>query len=95
MLFALIYSGTVAKFPKAIFVSSSGILVVALCLLFLVRIPGSEGASSSSIKKRKARKEISVERGRSLISKDLRPIILVNGEGSGTSTGQTVTSYEA
>jgi len=59
MIFGLIYSGTVAGFPKGIFATSIGLVVGSLVLMLLVRGPGKG--------KRKAR-----ERGRSRVKKDLR-----------------------
>lgn len=68
MLFGLIYSGTVARFPKTIFITASGILTVALSCMFLVVSPLAKRASGKG-KKRAAIEE--VERGRSRASKDL------------------------
>ncbi|PPQ75439.1 hypothetical protein CVT24_013023, partial [Panaeolus cyanescens] len=39
MVFGVVYSGTVARFPKAIFVLAAGILVCALAMVVLVRNP--------------------------------------------------------
>ena len=67
MLFGLIYSTTVAVFPKAIFVAAAGILVVALALVFMIRPDvGAKG------KRKRVRTEVEIERGRSRVSKDLR-----------------------
>ncbi|KAG6899543.1 hypothetical protein C0993_009274 [Termitomyces sp. T159_Od127] len=65
MLFGMMYSGTVAIFPKAVFVTASGLLVCALMLVFLVRGPAIHE------KERKKRTE-ERERGRSRVTKDLR-----------------------
>ncbi|KAK7050939.1 hypothetical protein VNI00_005051 [Paramarasmius palmivorus] len=83
LLFGLIYSETVAHFPKTIFVTACGILVVALCVMMLVRSPvrrerpasnSSATRSSSGKGKGKAQKKRGKpekERGRSRVSKDL------------------------
>ena len=39
MIFGLVYSETVAKFPKAIFVVASALLVFALTMVLCVRNP--------------------------------------------------------
>ena len=73
MLFGLIYSGTVAAFPKAIFVTAGGILLSSLVLMMLVRGPKmSRVAGDFNVKgkgKKKAREQL---RGRSRNRKDLR-----------------------
>jgi len=68
MLFGLIYSTTVAKFPKAIFVTAAGIIFVAISLLFLLR--PDMGIKPKSQRTRLTSAE-EAERGRSRISKDL------------------------
>ncbi|KAF8896306.1 major facilitator superfamily-domain-containing protein [Infundibulicybe gibba] len=76
MLFGLIYSGTVAQFPKAIFTTAAGILFCALILVLLVRSPTTRRPTKIAGKgKKKIRSWDSgseVERGRSRVSKDLR-----------------------
>ena len=72
MIFGLVYSGTVAAFPKAIFMTAAGILVAALALVMLVQSPVGGGSRKAKGKRRRAREEVEVERGRSRISKDLR-----------------------
>jgi hypothetical protein len=37
MIFGLVYSATVASFPKAVFIFAGGILIAAVSLSFLVR----------------------------------------------------------
>ncbi|KDR76286.1 hypothetical protein GALMADRAFT_156377 [Galerina marginata CBS 339.88] len=78
MLFGLIYSSTVAHFPKTIFVVGAGIMVFALAMMLCVRNPvrmprslsssSSPGANAGG----KRRRRDGQERGRSRVSKDLR-----------------------
>lgn len=68
MMFGLIYSGTVATFPKAIFVVAAGVLFFGLCCLMLVRNPVD---SFKRLGKKKVYVEEQIERGRSRVSKDL------------------------
>ncbi|KIM39801.1 hypothetical protein M413DRAFT_19586 [Hebeloma cylindrosporum] len=65
MLFGVIYSGTVATFPKAIFVVGAGIMVLSLTVMLCVRNPVRPRPNL-----RRGREEN--ERGRSRVSKDLR-----------------------
>ncbi|KAF9565265.1 MFS general substrate transporter [Agrocybe pediades] len=92
MLFGMIYGGTVAKFPKAIFVVGAGIMVFALVMLLCVRNPvrvtkeellAEHGNKSKKGSSRRANGD--VERGRSRISKDLR--------GGAVGYGSTGSSY--
>lgn len=78
MLFGMMYSGTVAIFPKAVFVTAGGLLVCALVLLFLVRGPVVHE------KKRQNRMTEERERGRSRVKKDLRGGMLAD-DGAGGS----------
>jgi hypothetical protein len=73
MLFGMIYSGTVAKFPKAIFVISATLCLFALGMFSCVRNPVKVGFSKGKapIKRRRDSSEMP-ERGRSRVSKDLR-----------------------
>ncbi|KAF5382009.1 hypothetical protein D9615_004376 [Tricholomella constricta] len=75
MIFGLVYSGTVAAYPKGVFVTAAGLLFCSLMLVMLVRgpvIPNAGGpVPGRSIKKGK-RKAQDGERGRSRVSKDLR-----------------------
>jgi len=64
MLFGLVYSLTVATFPKGIFVLAASFVAVAMSLVMFVRTPGKKP-------KRKTTWEEEVERGRSRASKDL------------------------
>lgn len=71
MLFGLVYSGTVATFPKAIFMTAAGILVGGLALVALVRGPriAQPGRQVGKGKRRSREEE---PRGRSRVAKDLR-----------------------
>ncbi|KJA22926.1 hypothetical protein HYPSUDRAFT_138336 [Hypholoma sublateritium FD-334 SS-4] len=71
LLFGLIYSGTVATFPKTIFVVAAGLMVFSLSMMLCVRnpvrlLPSARGAA------RRRRENGDAERGRSRVSKDLR-----------------------
>ncbi|KAJ7265947.1 major facilitator superfamily domain-containing protein, partial [Mycena haematopus] len=68
LFFGLIYSGTVATFPKAVFVAVDGILFAAFVAMVVVRSPLSKGTSRRS----ELSAEEEEERGRSRGSKDLR-----------------------
>lgn len=65
MIFGLIYSETVAIFPKTVFAVAAALLVCALTMLLCVRNPVRPGRS-------KGKKRRDIERGRSRVSKDLR-----------------------
>ncbi|KAG6909060.1 hypothetical protein DXG01_002213 [Tephrocybe rancida] len=65
MLFGLVYSETVAVFPKAVFVTAGGLLLCALLLALLVRGPVVQRGKGK-------KKAVQSERGRSRVSKDLR-----------------------
>ena len=71
MIFGLVYSGTVANFPKAIFTVAATFLVCALTLVLFVTNPVRQ-VSPGRPKKKKNRRERDIERGRSRVSKDLR-----------------------
>ncbi|KAJ7367765.1 hypothetical protein DFH08DRAFT_676719 [Mycena albidolilacea] len=75
LLFGLVYSGTVATFPKAVFVTAIGILFVALLATILVRSPVADVKGKSPVRRQLGRRrdtEEEEERGRSRASKDLR-----------------------
>ncbi|KAF7374855.1 hypothetical protein MSAN_00371500 [Mycena sanguinolenta] len=74
LLFGLVYSGTVANFPKTIFVMAIAILIAALTSIMLVRSPLSEVKGKSAAARRRRRINTLEEetRGRSRVSKDLR-----------------------
>jgi len=71
MLFGMIYSGTVAQYPKAIFVTGAVMCMLALVMVSFVKNPM---AKSTFLSKSKPRKKVITElqRGRSRVSKDLR-----------------------
>jgi len=75
ILFGLVYSETVAKYPKAVFILAAGILFVVFVLLMLIEkpsvVPGVDRVKKGKGKGR-VRRYIDVERGRSRVSKDLR-----------------------
>jgi hypothetical protein len=74
MLFGMIYSGTVAKFPKAIFVTSATLCLFALAMFSCLRNPVIKVRfvkGKAPIKRRRDGSEMP-ERGRSRASKDLR-----------------------
>jgi hypothetical protein len=72
MLFGLVYSGTVAAFPKTVFIMAGGILVCSLMLVMLVRGPVMPRPGGAVIRGKGKKKSRDVERGRSRVSKDLR-----------------------
>ncbi len=76
MIFGLIYSGTVATYPKAVFNTAAGILILAIVAIFLVQPPLS---ASKGKKARRDSAEIEVERGRSRVPKDLRMTLSFSG----------------
>ena len=72
MLFGLVYSGTVAKYPKAIFVTAAGLLLGSLTMMISMRVFirwKSDRPVDGTKGKKKARED---DRGRSRVSKDLR-----------------------
>ncbi|KAF8968180.1 hypothetical protein BDZ97DRAFT_1916391 [Flammula alnicola] len=97
MLFGLIYSGTVANFPKAIFVTAAGLMVFALSITMCVRnpvhvLPPVRGPGKGV----RRRRDGDVERGRSRVSKDLRGgAIGYHGYGSTASSSTTSTRVSA
>ncbi|KAJ6612128.1 major facilitator superfamily domain-containing protein [Mycena sp. CBHHK59/15] len=82
LLFGLVYSGTVATFPKAVFVTAIGILFVALTATLLVRSPLAEARRKSGSRRRFRTVEEEEERGRSRVSKDLRGYGSTSMQGS-------------
>ena len=71
MIFGLVYSETVAKFPKAVFTVAAALLVLALTMVLCVRNPVRPVYLERS-KGKKIRQGRDIERGRSRVSKDLR-----------------------
>ncbi|KAG5221374.1 MFS substrate transporter [Salix suchowensis] len=74
----MILGGTVATFPKAVFNTAAGILILAILAIFLVQPP--LGASKGK-KTRRDSAEIEVERGRSRVPKDLRMALSLSAAG--------------
>ncbi|KAF7301163.1 hypothetical protein MIND_00680800 [Mycena indigotica] len=79
LLFGLIYSSTVATFPKAVFCTAMGIVFTALIATLLTRSPLSQvkgKGKAPEAPRRRRRMPVPVEqeeeRGRSRVSKDLR-----------------------
>nr|GAT60723.1 predicted protein [Mycena chlorophos] len=78
LFFGLIYSETVAVYPKTVFIAAAGSLFVALTALLLVRNPIAESKTRTrSMAKLSARRQRQISweeehRGRSRVSKDLR-----------------------
>jgi len=74
MLFGVVYSGTVTKFPKAIFVISAMLCLFALVMFSCVRNPVVKAGIFKGKAPIKRKRDISdmPERGRSRVSKDLR-----------------------
>ncbi|KAL6307471.1 MFS general substrate transporter [Sparassis latifolia] len=67
ILFGLIYSTTVAQFPKAIFIAAGAFAFAALVLICLVRPDAGLRAKVPS----RRRDDSEIERGRSRVSKDI------------------------
>ena len=82
MIFGLVYSLTVATFPKAIFATAAGITCVALALLFLLR---PDVALRMRQQRRGARRD-EVERGRSRARKELSIGSPVLGQASSSTS---------
>ncbi|KAJ7931538.1 major facilitator superfamily-domain-containing protein [Mycena leptocephala] len=82
LLFGLVYSGTVATFPKAVFVTAIGILFAALAAIMLVRSPLSEIKKSAARRRRRINSLEEEQRGRSRVSKDLRGYGSTGQQGS-------------
>ena len=68
LLFGIVYSSTVATFPKGIFVTAASVAFCAVVLLCLLR---PDVALRARPQRRLRRDEEEVERGRSRVSKDL------------------------
>lgn len=73
MLFGIVYSGTVATYPKAVFVTAFGLLFMAFLATLFVRNPISDvNGKAPGWRRQLSTVEEEEERGRSRISKDLR-----------------------
>jgi hypothetical protein len=85
MIFGLIYSETVAKFPKAVFAVAAALLVFALTVVLCVKnpvLPAYHNSERSPTGKKNRRQGRDVERGRSRVSKDLRGGAIIGNYGS-------------
>ncbi|KAJ6463249.1 major facilitator superfamily-domain-containing protein [Mycena vitilis] len=99
LLFGLIYSGTVATFPKAVFCTAIGILFLALSATILVRSPLAEAKGKAPVRRRygphwqlDAQEE--EERGRSRVSKDLRGYGSTSEAGSPPEQGPSSSGWK-
>lgn len=81
MIFGLVYSDTVAKFPKAIFMVAAGLLMFSLATVLCVRNPVQPAYPGRS-KGKKYREGRDIERGRSRARKDLRGGAIVDSDRS-------------
>ncbi|KAL4062750.1 major facilitator superfamily domain-containing protein [Scleroderma yunnanense] len=79
MIFGLIYSNTVARFPRAIFAAAAGLILLSIFLTFFIEPAGITPRSKignakmpAHISRRVRRRYEEETRGRSRISKDLR-----------------------
>lgn len=70
MLFGLIYSNTVAQYPKAIFVAAGSTVLVGMMTVFLIRNPMDWTKKKGKSRKQRMREE-EENRGRSRASKNL------------------------
>jgi hypothetical protein len=91
MIFGLVYSETVAKFPKAVFSVAAAILVFALTTILCVKNPvrpayPGRSTGKKNINRRQGR---DIERGRSKVSKDLRGGAINGNYGSVNSSGSS------
>ncbi|KAH9848455.1 major facilitator superfamily domain-containing protein [Lenzites betulinus] len=93
ILFGIIYSETVAKYPKAIFAVAAGIIVVAIAVLCLIRPDASLKARRKPKRLTPGSVEAQIERrGRPRASKDLRRssagsmLIPSSGQSAGASS---------
>ena len=68
LLFGVVYSNTVATFPRAVFTVATGLLFISLVLLYLIR----PDAGDIKGKRKRIRALAEERRGRSRVSKDLR-----------------------
>lgn len=67
MLFGVIYSTTVAAYPKSIFVTAGTMCILSLSLVFMIRPD-----AGAKLRRKRLREEVEARRGRSRVSKDLR-----------------------
>ncbi|OSX59092.1 hypothetical protein POSPLADRAFT_1173348 [Postia placenta MAD-698-R-SB12] len=89
LLFGVVYSATVAQFPKAIFVAAGSFAFVAFALLCMVR---PDVGTKTRRKLSRRRDDSEIERGRSRVSKDINKssvnvAVVPVASGSGSSSG--------
>jgi len=72
MIFGLVYSETVANFPKTIFAVAAALLVFSLTAVLCVKNPVRPTYPGRTNGKKNRRQGRDIERGRSRVSKDLR-----------------------
>lgn len=85
LIFGIVYTETVATFPKTIFVTAASITLVGLALLCLLR---PDVALRAKLQRR-ARRADEAERGRSRISKDIGKAAFPVASSSGYSSGSS------
>ncbi|CAL1715812.1 unnamed protein product [Somion occarium] len=84
MLFGLIYSTTVAKFPKTIFMTAAGIVLFSMALISMIRPDVAFKSRQQQRKANRIRDDFEIERGRSRISKNLSNLASPSSPLSGT-----------
>ena len=90
MIFGLVYSETVATFPKAVFAVAAALLVYALTMVLCVKNPVRPANVGRSNRRNDSKQGRDIERGRSRVSKDLRGgAIIVNDDGNYGSTDES------
>lgn len=82
MIFGLVYSETVAKFPKAVFAVAGALLAFALATVICVKNPVRPVYNERTNGKKDRKQGQDVERGRSRVSKDLRGGAIIGDYGS-------------
>ncbi|KAJ6531834.1 major facilitator superfamily domain-containing protein [Mycena capillaripes] len=88
LLFGLVYSGTVATFPKTIFVTAIAILFASLTAIMLVRSPLSEVNGKSAVRRRRLINSLEEEqRGRSRNVHNYPTQLDLNLHSTATQTG--------
>ena len=94
MIFGLVYSETVAQFPKAIFAVAAALVVFSLTVVLCVKNPvrPSYPDSGRTNGKRYRRQGRDIERGRSRVSKDLRGGAIIGNYGSVNPSSDTGSS---
>ena len=100
MIFGLVYSETVAKFPKAVFAVAGALLVFALTVVLCVKNPVRPAYPSGRLttggKKKNTnnrRQGRDIERGRSRVSKDLRGGAITTPPTTPTAAASAIGNY--